>query len=42
MIFGDYMQLPPVEQRIPHCGRIVMTADSYVFEEPVHKSKNIK
>lgn len=42
MIFGDYMQLPPENQRIPHCGRIVMTADSYVFEEPVHESKNIK
>ncbi len=34
MIFGDYMQLPPVEQRIPHVGRVYMTADSYVFEEP--------
>lgn len=34
MIFGDYMQLPPVEQRIPHVGRMYMTADSYVFEEP--------
>ena len=42
MIFGDYMQLPPENQRIPHCGRIVMTADSYVFEEPVRGNKHTK
>ncbi len=34
MIFGDYMQLPPPEHRVPHCGRVPMTADSFVFEEP--------
>lgn len=32
--FGDYMKLPPEEQRIPHWGNILITADSFVFEEP--------
>ena len=34
IIFGNYMKLPPVEQRIPHCGRVPFTEDSYIFEEP--------
>ncbi len=38
MIFGNYMKLPPVEQRVPHCGRVPFTEDSYVFEEPKRES----
>lgn len=38
IIFGDYMQLPPESEREPHCGRIWMTTESYVFEEPERKS----
>ena len=33
-IFGDYMQLPPEEARIPHWGRILITEDTFVFKEP--------
>lgn len=33
-IFGDYMRLPPVEQRIPHCGRELVSADLFVFAAP--------
>lgn len=33
-IFGDYMQLPPEEARIPHWGRILITEDTFVFNEP--------
>lgn len=32
--YGDYMQLPPEEARVPHIGRLLMSADSYVFKEP--------
>ena len=36
-IFGDYMQLPPVEQRIPHCGREYFSADLFVFNAPAKR-----
>ncbi|MCM1231021.1 MAG: LicD family protein [Ruminococcus flavefaciens] len=34
MIFGDYMKLPPKKNRVPHLGRLLITSDLYVFEEP--------
>lgn len=33
-IFGNYMTLPPREQRIPHCGRELLNSDLFVFEAP--------
>ncbi len=37
MNFGDYMQLPPEEARVPHMGRVMMKADDFVFLEPKRK-----
>lgn len=37
-LFGNYMELPPIEQRVPHCGRVPFSEDSYVFEEPERES----
>ena len=34
IIFGDYMSLPPEQDRVPHWGRILISADTFVFEEP--------
>lgn len=34
MIFGNYMKLPPKRTRVPHLGRVLITSDLYVFEEP--------
>lgn len=34
LIFGDYMVLPPESARVPHWGRILISADTFVFEEP--------
>ena len=42
ILFGNYMELPPVEQRVPHCGRVLFTEDSYVFEEPIRGSVDTK
>lgn len=33
IIFGDYMQLPPKEQRVPHFGRRLLRADLFEFSE---------
>lgn len=33
-IFGEYMNLPPVEQRVPHCGRELLSSDMFVFTAP--------
>ena len=33
-IFGEYMKLPPLEQRIPHCGRELLNSRLFVFEAP--------
>lgn len=33
-IFGDYMKLPPENQRVPHIGRVRLTSDLFVFQEP--------
>lgn len=33
ILFGDYMQLPPVEQRVPHFGRRLLKAGLFEFEE---------
>ncbi len=32
--FGDYMKLPPEDQRIPHWGQTLITPDKFIFEEP--------
>ncbi len=32
LIFGDYLTPPPVEQQVPHCGRVLLRADMYEFE----------
>lgn len=37
MIFGDYMQLPPMEQRVPHFGRKLLKADLFEFDEDVNE-----
>ena len=34
LIFGNYMELPPESARVPHWGRILISADTFVFEEP--------
>lgn len=34
LIFGNYMNLPPEQERVPHWGRILISADTFVFEEP--------
>lgn len=34
LIFGNYMDLPPESDRVPHWGRILISADTFVFEEP--------
>lgn len=34
LIFGDYMRLPAEEDRVPHWGRILISTDTFVFEEP--------
>lgn len=34
IIFGEYMNLPPKEERVPHLGRLLITSDLYVFQEP--------
>lgn len=34
MNFGDYMQLPPEEARVPHIGRVMLTSDQFVFLRP--------
>lgn len=33
IIFGDYMQLPPKEHRVPHFGRRLLRADLFEFSE---------
>lgn len=33
ILFGDYMQLPPMGQRVPHFGRRLLRADLFVFDE---------
>lgn len=33
IIFGDYMQLPPMEQRVPHFGRRLLKASLFEFDE---------
>lgn len=33
IIFGDYMQLPPKEHRVPHFGRRLLRADLFEFNE---------
>lgn len=35
IIFGEYMNLPPERERVPHLGRFLITSDLYVFQEPV-------
>ncbi len=37
MNFGDYMQLPPEEARVPHIGRVLLSADHFVFLRPKRK-----
>jgi len=37
MNFGDYMQLPPEDARIPHMGRVMLSADQFVFLRPKRK-----
>lgn len=34
LIYGNYMKLPPEKKRVPHWGRILISADTFVFEEP--------
>lgn len=34
LIFGNYMYLPSEEKRVPHWGRVLISADTFVFEEP--------
>lgn len=31
--FGDYMKLPPEEERIPHWGFVPITADNFIFTD---------
>ena len=37
IIFGEYMNLPPENERVPHLGRLLVTSDLYVFQEPVEE-----
>ena len=34
MVYGDYMKLPPEEQRVPHWSSKLLKPDMFVFEEP--------
>lgn len=40
LIFGNYRQLPPLGERVPHWGRVLITADTFVFEDPDDKENN--
>lgn len=35
ILFGEYMNLPPKEDRVPHLGRRLISSDLYVFQEPM-------
>lgn len=37
MNFGDYMKLPPEKARVPHIGRVLLSADHFVFLRPKRK-----
>lgn len=34
LLYANYMSLPPESARVPHWGRILISADTFVFEEP--------
>lgn len=34
LIYGNYVDMPPESERVPHWGRILISADTFVFEEP--------
>ena len=33
ILFGEYMQLPGIEQRVPHWGRVLLKANMFEFEK---------